>query len=195
MEQSGMSGPQLKPMSSQAAQLPGGRWGWFVGLGVLLALLGFGALTYVFAATLASVLFVGSIMIVGGIAQLIQAWKVTGWKGFTWWTLSGVLYLVAGGLVVYDPLMGATILTLLLGASLIAVGVLRLWIWVQNRSQQGWQWLALSAVVSLAAGLLIAINWPADSLWILGLVLAIDLLFQGWMLILLGLNLRSMQRQ
>ncbi|MDX3905520.1 MAG: HdeD family acid-resistance protein [Pigmentiphaga sp.] len=169
----------------------GAHWGWFVGLGILLLLLGLAAGIYVIAATVASVLFVGVMMLVAGIGQLIQAWRVKNWRGFLLWTLSGVLYGVAGGLALYNPIAGAAVLTLLLGAFLIAAGALRLWIWFQHRSQHGWGWLALSGAITLLAGVLIAIGWPANSLWILGLLLAFDLLFQGITLVLLGLALRK----
>ncbi|OVZ58455.1 hypothetical protein CDO44_14560 [Pigmentiphaga sp. NML080357] len=168
----------------------GASWGWFVALGVLMLILGFVAGVYVLAATVASVLFVGVMMLVAGIGQLVQAWRVKGWRGFLLWTLSGLLYAIAGGLALYNPLAGAAVLTLLLGAFLIAAGVLRLWVWFQHRSQQGWGWLALSGVITLLAGLLVAVGWPANSLWILGLLLAIDLLFQGATLVMLGLALR-----
>jgi uncharacterized membrane protein HdeD (DUF308 family) len=85
---------------------------------------------------------------------------------------------------------GAAILTLLLGALLIASGAFRLWVWVQNRCQPGGGWVALSGVVSVVAGLLIADGWPENSVWILGLLLSIDLIFQGVMHILLALALR-----
>src|SRR5690606_2655332 len=51
---------------------------------------------------------------------------------------------------------------------------------VQQPGQRGWQWLALSGVITLATGILVAVLWPGNSIWLLGLILAIDLLFQGW---------------
>ena len=71
------------------------------------------------------------------------------------------------------------------------MGSLRLWLWYQNRSQTGWKWLALSGVFSLAAGLLIAAGWPENSLYLLGMLLAIDLIFQGWGVLWIGLALRK----
>ncbi|MFC3337177.1 HdeD family acid-resistance protein [Paracandidimonas soli] len=168
----------------------GARWGWFVGLGILLSLLGLAGALYVLVMTLVSVLFIGIVMLAGGISQLIHAWRVREWRSFLMWMLSGVFYTLAGLLALYDPLTGAAILTLLLGALLIAVGALRLWIWFNNRTQRGWQWLALSGIVTLLAGILIAVGWPENSLWILGLLLSFDLLFQGITLTLLGLALR-----
>ncbi|WP_237173629.1 HdeD family acid-resistance protein [Paracandidimonas lactea] len=164
--------------------------GWFLTLGVLLLILGVVAAMSVLAATVASVLVVGIMMLIGGVGMLIHAWKLKGLGGFLLWTLSGVLYLAAGFVAFYDPLAGAAVLTLLLGATLIASGVFRLWVWLQNRGQPGGGWLALSGVISVLAGLLIAAGWPQNSVWILGVLLSIDLIFQGIMLIMLALALR-----
>lgn len=166
------------------------KWGWFVALGAILLILGLIAAAHVLAATLVSVLYVGILMLIAGVGQLIQAWRVKHWKGFFIWSISGLLYLAAGILAIFNPVAGAALLTLLLGAALIGSGAFRLWAWSQHRSRAGWQWMVLSGIVTLAAGILIAANWPGNSLWILGLVLAIDLLFQGWSLLLLGFLLR-----
>lgn len=170
------------------------RWGWFVGLGAILLLLGFFALAHVFAATIASVIFIGVLMAVGGAGQLAHAWRIREAGGFLFWSVSGLLYLGAGLFAVFYPVQGATVLTLLFGAMLIAVGVLRMWLWFQNRGQRGWGWLGVSGVLTLLVGLLVAIDWPGNSVWILGLLLAIDLLFQGWSTLLLGLVLRGGRR-
>lgn len=170
------------------------RWGWFVGLGIVLLVLGVLALGYVFTATLVSVLFIGAMMVIAGLGQLAHAWRVKRAGGFLFWSASGLFYLAAGLFAMFNPIQGASMLTLLLGAMLIAVGFLRIWLWFSNRGQRGWGWLGLSGVLTLAIGLLIAANWPANSLWILGLLLAVDLLFQGWSALLLGLILRQGRR-
>lgn len=170
------------------------RWGWFVGLGVVMLLLGMLALAHVFVATLASVIFVGSLMVVGGVGQLVHAWRNQGMQGFIFWSISGLFYLAAGLFAVFSPVQGASLLTLLFGAMLIAVGALRTWLWFNNRGQRGWGWVGISGALTLLVGVLIAANWPGNSAWIFGLLLAIDLLFQGWSALLLGLVLRQGRR-
>ncbi len=166
------------------------HWGWFVGLGVAMLVLGFLAAVHIFAATVVSVVFIGMLMLLAGVAHLVQAWRVKGWRSFLIWTVSGLAYTVAGVLAIYNPLAGAAALTLVFGAFLIAAGALRLWIWSQHRSQQGWPWLAASGFITLLAGVLIASGWPANSVWVLGLLLAFDLLFQGLSLLMLGVALK-----
>jgi len=169
----------------------GARWGWFVALGVVLLVLGFVGFMYVFTATLVSVIFIGALMLIGGIGQLVHAWRVKNLAGFLFWTASGLLYAGAGVLALVNPVAGASVLTLLLGATLIAVGAVRLWMWFNNRGQRGWPWLAFSGLITLATGILVAALWPGNSMWLLGLLLSIDLLFQGWSALLLGLALRQ----
>lgn len=183
----------VTPLAGTLAAL-GAHWGWFLAAGVLMVILGLMAATYVLAAAIASVLFVAMLMLAGGIAQLVQAWRVRNWRGFALWTLGGVLYVVAALLAIANPVAGAAVLTLLLGAFLIATGALRLWVWFQHRSQPGWPWLAFSGVITLLAGLLIAMGWPGNSIVILGLLLAIDLLFQGVTLVMLAFALRRGHR-
>lgn len=167
------------------------RWGWFVGLGVVLLTLGVLALAYVFAATLASVIFIGALMAIAGAGQLVHAWRIKQIHGFIFWSVSGLFYLAAGLFAMFYPVQGASLLTLLFGAMLIAVGALRTWLWFNNRGQRGWGWLGISGVLTLLVGILIAANWPGNSVWVLGLLLALDLLFQGWSALLLGLVLRQ----
>lgn len=176
---------------AQALKQLRGRWPWFIGVGVVLLLLGVVAMVYVVGATLASVVFIATLMILGGIAQLVHAWSIRPWANFLLWSVTGALYVVAGVFALMNPIEGAALLTLLLGGTLIAMGSLRLWLWYQNRSQTGWKWLALSGVFSLAAGLLIAAGWPENSLYLLGMLLAIDLIFQGWGVLWIGLALRK----
>ena len=170
------------------------RWGWFVGLGAVLLALGALALAYVFVATLASVIFIGALMAIAGVGQLVHAWRIKQIHGFLFWSISGLFYLAAGVFAMFYPVQGATLLTLLFGAMLIAVGALRTWLWFNNRGQPGWGWLGISGALTLLVGLLIAANWPGNSVWILGLLLALDLLFQGWSALLLGLVLRQGRR-
>lgn len=169
----------------------GANWGWFVGIGVVLFILGLIGSVYTLAFTLVSVLYVGYLMLIGGILYLVQAWRIKGWKGFLLWTIGGLFYIAAGIIVINNPVASAAILTLLLGWFLIASGLVRLWSWFSNRAQSGWGWLGVSGAITLLAGILIAVRWPADSVWILGFLLAIDLLFQGLTLIMIGQGLRK----
>src|SRR5215475_6219887 len=96
------------------------KWGWIVALGVVYVVAGFIALGSVMMATVASVLVVGVMMIIAGVFELFNAFQIKTWGKFLVWALLGLLYIIAGFLVFDNPLLAAVLLTLLLGASLLA---------------------------------------------------------------------------
>ena len=113
---------QKLPTGADTAPLRA-KWGWIVGLGVVYLIAGFVALGSVVMATVASVFVVGVMMIVAGIAEIINAFQLKGWGKFLIWALLGALYIVAGFVTFENPLLAAALLTLILGASLIASGL------------------------------------------------------------------------
>ena len=165
------------------------KWGWIVALGVVYVVAGFIALGSIVMATVASVFIVGIMMIIAGVAELINAFQIKTWGKFLVWALLGVLYIVAGFVTFENPLFAAVLLTLILGASLVASGVVRLFLAFNMKRETPWIWVALSAVITLLLGVLILARWPVNSVYILGLFLGIDLIMAGAGWIGLGLGL------
>lgn len=161
------------------------KWGWFVALGILLVILGTLGIGSAFVTTLATVVFIGSLMLIAGVAQIISAFSVKGWGGFFVDLLSGVLYAVTGFLVIQHPLAAITTLTLLIAMMLIFGGIFRIALAVMVRFPN-WSWMLLHGVITLALGISIWNKWPEDSLWVIGLFVGIDMLFNGWSLVMLG---------
>ena len=148
------------------------------------------ALGSVVTATVASVLIVGVMMIVAGVAEIFNAFQLKGWGGFLVWLLLGVLYIIAGFVTFENPLFATVILTLLLGASLVASGIMRIILAFSMKREQPWIWLLLSSIVTLLLGLLILAHWPVSSAYVLGIFLGLDLVMAGAGWIGLSLALR-----
>ncbi|MGQ3671298.1 HdeD family acid-resistance protein [Xanthobacter sp. TB0136] len=170
------------------------KWGWFVALGIVFVLLGFFALGHVLISSIATALYVGAFILVAGAAQVIHAFRVQGWSSFLFWLLCGVLYIIAGGLILYQPLMGATIITIFIGAALAVEGVFRIFAAFASRGGSGWGWVFLSGLITLALGCMIIARWPVDSVYVLGIFLGVDLVFAGVSTFFFGLSLRENQR-
>jgi uncharacterized membrane protein HdeD (DUF308 family) len=166
------------------------KWGWIVALGVVYLVAGVIALGSVVAATVATVLVVGAMMIVSGVAEVINAFQVRTWGKFILWLLLGLLYIVSGFVAWNNPLLTAAVLTLILGASLVASGVMRVVLAFGMRSGSPWIWVAVSGVVTAIVGLIILAHWPVSSLFILGVFLGVDLIIAGAGWIGVGLGLR-----
>jgi uncharacterized membrane protein HdeD (DUF308 family) len=165
------------------------KWGWILALGIVYVIAGLIALGSVVMATVASVLIVGVMMIVAGVAEIINAFQCKGWGRFLIWVLLGALYIVAGFVTFENPLFAAAILTLLLGASLIASGIVRIILAFSMKREQPWIWVLLSSLITLLLGLMILAHWPLSSVYILGIFLGIDLVMAGASWIGIGLAL------
>ena len=166
------------------------KWGWIVALGVVYLIAGFIALGSVAMATVASVLIVGVMMIIAGVAEVISAFQIKSWGKFLLWVLLGLLYVVAGFVTFQNPLLAAVLLTLVLGASLVASGIMRIILAFSMKRETPWIWVALSGVITVLLGVLILARWPVSSLYILGLFLGIDLIMAGAGWVGIGLGLR-----
>ena len=184
-----LSNTMPSPHAQDTAPLRSGS-GWIIALGVVYVIAGFIALGSIMLATVASVLIVGVMMIIAGVAEVFNAFQIKTWGKFLVWALLGVLYIVAGFITFENPIFAAAILTLLLGASLVASGLVRLFLAFSMKRESPWIWVALSAAITLLLGLVILAHWPVNSVYILGLFLGIDLIFAGASWIGLGFGLR-----
>jgi len=144
--------------------------------------------------TLASVVYFGVLLIVIGVAQLLQTFKAAGWRSTFLQILIGLLYLAAGIMVVSRPLLASLTLTWALGFALIVVGVMRIVVGMQHRGTSGWGGAVVGGIITLLLGLLILARWPSDALWVIGLFLAIELIVNGYTQILVALAARRVRR-
>jgi uncharacterized membrane protein HdeD (DUF308 family) len=180
----------INPQASSELAPLRAKWGWIVALGVVYLIAGFIALGSVVVATVASVFVVGVMMIVAGVAEVFSAFQIKSWGKFLLWVLLGVLYIIAGFVTFENPLLAAALLTLILGASLVASGIMRIVLAFSMKQETPWIWVVLSGVITLLLGLLILAHWPVSSLYILGVFLGIDLIMAGagWIGIGFGLH-------
>jgi uncharacterized membrane protein HdeD (DUF308 family) len=129
-------------------------------------------------------------MIIAGVAEVFNAFQIKSWGKFLVWALLGVLYIIAGFFTFENPLLAAAVLTLVLGASLVASGLVRLFLAFSMKRESPWIWVALSGVITFLLGGIILAHWPVSSVYTLGIFLGIDLIFAGASWIGLGFGLR-----
>jgi uncharacterized membrane protein HdeD (DUF308 family) len=169
-------------------------WAWFFYLGCALMGVGFLAIAAAFIATLATVLVFGILLMSGGAVQLVNAFLARTWKGFALHLLAGVLYLVVGGLMVVNPADAAAGLTLMLAAVFILAGAMRL-IYGALHSFPGRGWAILGGFLGILLGIAIWKQWPYSGEWVIGLLVGIDLVYNGWMWMMLGLLVKTAPRE
>ena len=190
-----IGGMQWEKLMSSIAETTGlaplrAKSGWIVALGVVYVIAGLIALGSVVFATVVTVFIVGVMMLIAGVAEVINAFQIKTWGKFFLWLLLGALYIVAGFVTFENPLLAAAVLTLLLGFSLLASGIMRIVLAFSMKEEMPWIWVAASGVITLLLGLVILAHWPVSGLYILGLFLGIDLIIVGVGWIGIGLGLK-----
>lgn len=166
------------------------NWFWFLLLGIGLIALGVIAISSATYTTLASMIFLGILLLAGGVAQVIYSFAATRWSGFFISLLIGILYAIVGFLLMAHPAASALSLTMLLAAFYMVSGLFLI-IGSFMMKFEHWGWALFSGVVKFILGLLIWQGWPATGLWVFGLFIGIDLIFYGWFWVMLSLTARN----
>jgi uncharacterized membrane protein HdeD (DUF308 family) len=169
------------------------KWAAITAFGVLLVVLGFAALFFSLIATIATVTLNGVLFLIAGGAEIGIGMHSRVWGQFFLWVIGGVLYLAAGVLCIVNPLLASVVLTLLLGCGLLATGVVRVYLAMQLPVGQPRGPVFLAAAITILLGLIIVSHWPLDSVYVLGTLLGVDLLFHGvgWVSFGMGLHART----
>ena len=158
---------------------------WFLILGIVLVILGVLAIYYDLIATVISVLVFGWVLVIAGVAEIVHGFQTHRWGGFFLHLLPALLYLVVGALFLGYPLLGATALTLFLGAFFLVEGVFEIIGTLRIRPPH-MVWPILAGVVTALLGVLLWVQWPSSGLFFIGLAVGITLIFRGWGWIMLA---------
>ena len=189
-----LNAAQLTEIRSKVLGAAGKVPGALIGLGVLFIVLGMIGVAGQVLFSFISVNILGIFLFAGGLLQGVHAFKSTGWKSVSVQLIFSVLYIAAAIYVWAFPIPALEAITLWLAVIFFITGFLRLVSAFQHRQFAEWFWLALSAAISILMGVLIMNNFPASSLWLPGLLIAIELLLQGWSLLFLGFAARSLTK-
>jgi uncharacterized membrane protein HdeD (DUF308 family) len=174
-----MSDPAVPHSLGEAIHRLRAKWGAILAFGLALMALGALSLIFAFASTLAMVTLNGVFLIVAGAAEVGVGMHARSWGGFFPWVIAGVLYILAGVFCILDPLAASAILTLIIGAGLIAAAVVRLWLAFSLPRGPRRSLVWLGCAITFCLGLIIVMNWPLSSAYVLGTLLGVELVFRG----------------
>ena len=147
-------------------------------LGIVLIIAGVVVLGNIVWFSVVGAMIIGIAAIVGGAFEIIHAFWTKGWGGFIWQIILGLLYVAAGIYIVTQPVGAVLALTWVIAIVFLALGLVRLIVGFQYWKEGGWL-LVLSGIFGIAAGIIILSGWPESSMWVIGLLLGIDLIFSG----------------
>lgn len=152
--------------------------GSFVALGIGLIAAGIVSTAAAYFATMAWVVVVGFALLFAGVFTVIEAVVNRGFRDALPSTLLGALYGIMGLLFIVRPGVGSAALTLLITAMFFISGLVRMASAMMLRYPK-WGWGLASGVVSAVLGLILFGMWPTTSIWLIGTLVGIELIFAG----------------
>ena len=169
------------------------RWGLFLAEGIILCVLGFGAIVVPPIAGLATAVFLGWLLLTAGLVGLFFTFRARSAPGVGWSLLSATAAVIAGALLLWDPLHGMATLTLVLVAYFIVDGAAIIFLALAHRRELSgkWQWMLVNGATDLIIAGIIISGFPGTLVWALGLLVGIDLLFGGAALLAMALEARK----
>jgi uncharacterized membrane protein HdeD (DUF308 family) len=168
---------------------------WFIVTAVAFIVLGTMAIFAPFIAGLAVTTLVGWLLLVGGIMHIANAFRGGGVGRVAWQVLVGLFYLVAGVYFLGHPLMALGTLTLMLAFVLFFEAVMDVTTWFATRQVEGSGWLIVNALAATVLAVLIWMNWPSASVWVIGTLVGIKLMISGFSRLMLGSSVRGFERR
>jgi len=186
-----MSSQTMTANAFAGGESDGSVRGWVIFAGIALMVAGVAAIVYDGTATTVSVVVFGWLLMFAGFLQIGHAFQVRYWSGFFLYLLDGIIRATVGTLLVLYPGSGAQALTLLLSFYFVVGGLFKMFgsLVLQFPS---WGWSVASGVISVALGIILAMQWPGVSTWFIGFAVGLDLLLYGWALLMFAAAIRKL---
>jgi uncharacterized membrane protein HdeD (DUF308 family) len=183
------AGLLLTSMQRAVKDALGSHWRLLMAQGVAMLILGGLAVAAPAAATVAVDVYIGWLFVLGGIIGIVAVAPTQDAPAFVWSLLTAALSVVAGVLLLWQPVTGAVSLTLVLVAFFIAEGVFQIATSITYRKviPSAATWMIVSGLSDLAMAVIIVANWPVSAAWALGLLAGINLITSGWAIVLAAL--------
>ena len=165
--------------------------GWLLVLGIAYVILGWVAIGYPIAATMAIEMLLGYILLVGGVIAVVGSFFSGNWKNLILILLSGILYIFVGFFLVTNMKEGVITLTLLLAAFLLVEGIFKIIHAFQIQTAKNWIWILISGIASIILAVMIWAEFPQSSAFVIGLLVGIYFLINGFSLIMFSFALKD----
>ncbi|MBI1202056.1 MAG: HdeD family acid-resistance protein [Rhodopseudomonas sp.] len=185
--------PDIAKLERAVANALHRHWKLYLAEGVLLLVLGVIAVIVPPLATLAVTILFGWLFLVSGVMGLLTSFWMRAAPGFWWSLISAAVAVLVGGMLLAQPVSGAISLTLLLIAFFAVEGVVSIMFALDHKRELSgqWGWMLASGLVDLVLGVILLAGLPGTSLWAIGLLVGINMVFGGIALIAMALHARK----
>ena len=166
-------------------------WVWFLLIGILLMVLGATCIVKAQTATTFSILVLGWILVISGVFWLVNSFLTVTVPIFFLFLLNALIRGGIGYLLIRHPNAGAEGVTMVLAVLFIVGGLFRT-AGASVIKFPWWGWTVLSGIVAVVLGVYLLANWPVASTFFVGIVIGVDLLFDGGALVAFAAAIRSL---
>jgi uncharacterized membrane protein HdeD (DUF308 family) len=157
----------------------GERTGWMMIWGIVMLICGILAIALPWASGIGVVIVVAWLLLLAGVSHLLLAFHTHSVGGVLWQILLALIYGAAGIFLLMNPLAGLVTLTLVLAVFLLMEAVFETALYFQVRGRVNAGWILFDAIVTLLLAILVWSQWPSSSLWLIGTLVGISLIFSG----------------
>jgi len=151
---------------------------WLV-VGIISILGGIFALFNPLSASFAAEQLAGFIFLLVGVLQFIALFRAHSTGGKLLAAIGGVLGILIGIELLQNPLQGILTLTMVIAILFMATGIVRVVVAFGLRGSAAFIPVLLSGLISIALAVLIFSGYPQSSTYILGVLLAVELISNG----------------
>ena len=161
---------------------------WLITGAILSLIVGLLALSSPLFFSFLIVRFLGLFALISGVISLLVAIfdKDVAPRG-----LNAVFALVrigAGLALLYCARSGLNLIMLIFAVYLIVEGIFDIFGALKMREHRGRVFMLINGIITIVLGLMVYAHWPSGSAWILGLFFGINLIFNGFSQLMLGLS-------
>jgi len=168
-------------------------WKLLLTAGSISAVLGAIAIIIPPLASVTITLLVGIVLLIGAVAYVAEAIS-RGTTGHRIWSfIVAILYVIAGVWLIVNPVSGTITLTWVLAIFFLVIGLFRILAGIQARGKvPNAGWTIVNGVLAVVIAALVIGNLPSSAAWAIGLLVGIQLLFDGIMMIAAGMAAKKL---
>ena len=163
---------------------------WSMALSVLMIIAGILAIAAPYYAGLTITAVVGWLLLISAVLHLVYAFRGGRATAVIWEILLAVVYGLIGFYVLTNLGVGLASLTFAIAFFLFVEAILELALSYQLRNESGAGWILVDGIITMILAFLIWANWPNSSVWAIGVIVGVSMLFSGIVRVMITSNIR-----
>lgn len=152
---------------------------WSIVLSVLMIIAGILAIASPLWAGIAITVLVGWLLLFSGVLHLVYAFRGGRATAVIWEIVLAIVYGLIGFYVLANPGIGLASLTFAIAFYLFVEAIVEFMLSYQLRHESGAGWMLFDGIITLILAFLIWANWPSSSVWAIGILVGVSMLFSG----------------